>query len=453
MNKARWVSATAGAAMIAATLVLPAAGVAYASGNGNVTGNGNVGLLSGNTINAPISVPVNLCGISLGIIGFANSGCEGGASSNVSTDPSGGGNGGGGNNGNGNVVGNGNVGIVSGNTVTAPVSAPVNVCAVSGSVGGYTNSDCKGGAHSNVTLGNGGGNDDGNGGTNGNGNVTGIGNVSGLSGNTITAPVSAPINLCSISLALLGFSNSGCEGGATSNVTTGTQGNNGNVTGIGNVGLGSGNTITAPISAPVNVCSVSVAVAGFANSGCKGGSSSCIGQDCNQPSCHGDNCTPCEGQMCQCHGDNCTPCEGQMCQCHGDNCTPCEGQMCHCHGDNCTPCEGQMCHCHGNECTCHGDHCTPPSCHGDHCTPPGGCHGSSCTPPGGCQANCTPPVTPPHGTNPGTTTVTNATGPVSSGLPTTGADLLLLGVAAIGTVGVGAGAVTLTRRRRNSTIS
>ena len=42
MNKARWVSATAGAAMIAATLVLPAAGVAYASGNGNVTGNGNV---------------------------------------------------------------------------------------------------------------------------------------------------------------------------------------------------------------------------------------------------------------------------------------------------------------------------------------------------------------------------------------------------------------------------
>ena len=43
MNKARWVSATAGAAMIAATLALPAAGVAYASGNGNVTGNGNVG--------------------------------------------------------------------------------------------------------------------------------------------------------------------------------------------------------------------------------------------------------------------------------------------------------------------------------------------------------------------------------------------------------------------------
>jgi hypothetical protein len=424
MNKARWVSATAGAAMIAATLVLPAAGVAYASGNGNVTGNGNVGLLSGNTVNAPISVPVNLCGVSLGIIGFANSGCEGGASSNVSTQQSG--NDGGGDNGNGNVTGIGNVGLGSGNTVTAPVSAPVNVCAVSGSVGGYTNSGCQGGAHSNVTLGNGGGKGGGGndgGGNNGNGNVTGIFNISGASGNTITAPVSAPVNLCSISLALLGFSNSGCEGGATTNVTTAQQGSNGNVTGIGNVGLGSGNTITAPVSAPVNVCSVSVAVAGFANSGCKGGA------EVNPPSCQGDNCTPPS-----CQGDQCPPCQGQMCHCQGNQCT--------CHGDNCTP-PG-----------CQGSDCTPPGgCQGNSCTPPGGCQGS-CTPPGGCQASCTPPGTPPHGTGPGsTTTVTSATAPVTSSLPTTGADLLLLGVAAVGTVGVGAGAVALTRRRRSSTIS
>ncbi len=397
MNKARWVSATAGAAMIAATLVLPAAGVAYASGNGNVTGNGNVGLLSGNTIDAPISVPVNLCGVSLGIIGFGNSGCQGGASSNVST-PSGG-NGGGGNggtNGNGNVVGNGNIGVGSGNTITAPISAPVNVCAVSGSVGGYTNSDCQGGAHSNTTLGNGGGNGGGgNGGTNGNGNVTGIGNVSALAGNTITAPISAPVNLCSISLALLGFGNSGCQGGATTNVTTAQQGSNGNVTGIGNVGVGSGNTVNAPISVPVNVCSVSLGVLGFANSGCQGGAvvnppvqpnPQCRGLDCN-PGCQGADCNP---------------------GCHGADCNP-------------------------------------------------SCHGADCNPPGNCQHNCTPGNNGnPNGGNPNgtqTTTVTNATAPVSGGLPTTGADLLLLGVAAIGTVGVGAGAITLTRRRRNSTVS
>jgi hypothetical protein len=202
MNKARWVSATAGAAMVAATLVLPAAGVAYASGNGNVTGNGNVSVLSGNTLDAPISLPVNLCGVSLGIVGFANSGCEGGAA-------------------------------------------------------------------------------------------------------------------------------------------------------------------------------------------------------VNPPVCTGNNCGP------SCHGDDCGP------SCHGDDCNP----------------------------GCHGDHCNPPGCHGNNCGP--GCQGSHCAPGGNPGGN-------PNGTGPGTTTtVTNATGPVSGSLPTTGADLLLLGVAAVGTIGVGAGAVTLARRRRN----
>jgi len=82
-----------------------------------------------------------------------------------------------------------------------------------------------------------------------------------------------------------------------------------------------------------------------------------------------------------------------------------------------------------------------PNCHGDDCGP--GCQGSHCAPGGNPGGN-------PNGTGPGTTTtVTNATGPVSGSLPTTGADLLLLGVAAVGTIGVGAGAVTLARRRRN----
>jgi LPXTG-motif cell wall-anchored protein len=34
MKKVRWVSATAGTALVAATFALPGAGVAYASGNG-----------------------------------------------------------------------------------------------------------------------------------------------------------------------------------------------------------------------------------------------------------------------------------------------------------------------------------------------------------------------------------------------------------------------------------
>jgi ChpA-C len=62
MKKVRWVSATAGAALVAAMFALPGAGAAYASDNGNTTGNGNVLVLSGNSITAPVSVPVNLCG-------------------------------------------------------------------------------------------------------------------------------------------------------------------------------------------------------------------------------------------------------------------------------------------------------------------------------------------------------------------------------------------------------
>ena len=91
-----------------------------------------------------------------------------------------------------------------------------------------------------------------------------------------------------------------------------------------------------------------------------------------------------------------------------------------------------------------GDDCGP-SCHGNDCGL--GCQGSQCAPAGNPGGN-------PNGTGPGTTTtVTNATGPVNGSLPTTGADLLLLGVAAVGTIGVGAGAVTLARRRRNGEAS
>jgi hypothetical protein len=137
---------------------------------------------------------------------------------------------------------------------------------------------------------------------------------------------------------------------------------NGNVTGNGNVSVLSGNIIDAPISLPVNLCGVSLGIVGFANSGCQGGAA------VNPPACTGNDCRP-------------------------------------------------------------------------------GCQGSHCAPGGNPGGN-------PNGTGPGTTTtVTNATGPVNGTLPTTGADLLLLGVAAVGTIGVGAGAVTLARRRRNGEAS
>jgi len=258
MKKVRWVPAAAGTALVAAAFALPGAGVAYAAGpDGNVLGNGNLGIVSGNTVTAPVSVPINLCGVSVALLGGASSGCTGGAS--TSTDVSGSD----GTAGNGNTTGDDNLGIGSGNTVTAPVSVPVNICGVSAAVAGFANGGCAGGAQASTTTGSAGS------GT-GNGNVTGNGDPSVLSGNTITAPVSAPVNVCGVSLGLLGFSNSGCAGGATTAVTDLPGDSNGNTVGNDDPSILSGNTITAPVSVPVNVCGVSLAVLGFSSAACQG---------------------------------------------------------------------------------------------------------------------------------------------------------------------------------------
>jgi ChpA-C len=195
MKKARWISAAIGTAVLTAGFVLPA-GAAFASGP---SGNGNSGLLSvlsGNDATAPLSVPINVCGVAVALLGGSNAGCQGGASSNTIANGTNGGS------------FDGNAGLISagsGNNLTAPITAPLNVCGVA--VGGVATSGCKGGSHSNTII---------NGGTGGdfNGNAGGI---SAVSGNSLTAPVSIPVNLCGISVALVGFSNAACQGGSFSN--------------------------------------------------------------------------------------------------------------------------------------------------------------------------------------------------------------------------------------------
>ncbi len=46
---------------------------------GNVTGNYNVSALSGNNVQIPVQMPVDICGNALAILGFANASCVGGA--------------------------------------------------------------------------------------------------------------------------------------------------------------------------------------------------------------------------------------------------------------------------------------------------------------------------------------------------------------------------------------
>ena len=46
---------------------------------GNVTGIANLSLASGNNIELPVNLPINICGAAVSILGFSNAGCQGGA--------------------------------------------------------------------------------------------------------------------------------------------------------------------------------------------------------------------------------------------------------------------------------------------------------------------------------------------------------------------------------------
>jgi hypothetical protein len=430
MNKARWVSAAAGTAVLVAGLALPA-GAAFADGPSGDGNSGVLSVLSGNDVNAPVSLPVDVCGVAVSLLGGANAGCAGGAASNTVIG-----------NGGGSGGGNGNAGVISagsGNTVNLPVSVPVSVCGVSGAAAGFSNSGCKGGAASNTVIG-------GANGGSGNGNS---GDISALSGNTVNAPISAPADVCGIAVALLGFSNASCVGGAASNTVIGNGGGNGGSGNgnSGNISALSGNTVNTPVSVPVSVCGVSAAVAGFANSGCKGGAASntviggsggsgngnsggvslLSGNTVNAPvSVPVSVCGIAVGVLgfsnATCQGgsfSNVTPPPNG-----GGQPTPCPTPPPTC---TCTPPPGHHKHHHPH---------TPPS------TPP---TSPPSTPPGG----GTPPGnggTPPGNQGGGTTTT------VPGSLPITGADLLGMGLAAVGAIGVGGTALVVARRRRNSEV-
>ena len=46
---------------------------------GNIVRNGNIPILSGNNVQIPVQVPVDICGNAVGLLGFANASCVGGA--------------------------------------------------------------------------------------------------------------------------------------------------------------------------------------------------------------------------------------------------------------------------------------------------------------------------------------------------------------------------------------
>lgn len=178
-----WARRTAGAAMFTASFVAAGAGTTGLAFAGTTSGNNSIG--GGNQVSAPVSVPVNVCGNALALLGGAFAGCQGGAWTQ-------------GGEGSGGSTTSGNHSIGGGNQVSAPVDAPVNVCG--NAAGGWVLAGCQGGAF--VTR-----SDD-------SASQVTSGNHSIGGGNQVKLPVRIPVNVCGNAVAVLGGAAAGCEGGA-----------------------------------------------------------------------------------------------------------------------------------------------------------------------------------------------------------------------------------------------
>ncbi|MEV5612919.1 chaplin family protein [Streptomyces sp. NPDC052225] len=129
-------------------------GYAHADSGANGSASDSPGVVSGNAVQVPVDVPVNLCGNTVNVIGLLNP-AAGNSCANTSDDggsgsqqPSGGGAQAGGHT-------SDSPGVGSGNHVQVPVDVPVNACGNSINVGGVGNpasgNDCSNGGGSTTT--------------------------------------------------------------------------------------------------------------------------------------------------------------------------------------------------------------------------------------------------------------------------------------------------------------
>ncbi|MCZ7460999.1 chaplin [Streptomyces sp. WMMC940] len=115
---------------------LAAAGAAHADSGAQGSAAGSPGLISGNAVQIPVHVPVNVCGNTVNVIGLLN------PAVGNSCENEGNGGGGDGATGGGAVAGasaNDSPGVLSGNAVQLPVDVPVNVTGNSVNVVGIGN--------------------------------------------------------------------------------------------------------------------------------------------------------------------------------------------------------------------------------------------------------------------------------------------------------------------------
>jgi hypothetical protein len=97
------------------------------------------------------------------------------------------------------------------------------------------------------------------------------GNVGALNGTQALVPIQAPVNLCGNAVAVAGFAGAGCEGGSAASLDDEWSFHHFQQATGGNLGVGNGTQVAAPIQVPVNVCGNAVGVLGAAKAGCEGG--------------------------------------------------------------------------------------------------------------------------------------------------------------------------------------
>lgn len=117
---------TAAAALVAAAFTAFGAAPSFA----DTTTSGDGSTAGGNQAQAPISVPINVCGNSVAILGEAAAQCK--DSSATVNDPTG----------PGDTTTSGDNSTGGGNQAQAPVSAPVNICGNAIAAGGKAASQC-----------------------------------------------------------------------------------------------------------------------------------------------------------------------------------------------------------------------------------------------------------------------------------------------------------------------
>jgi hypothetical protein len=244
---------------------LPADSGSGAGASATSTVKDSKGILSGNTVQIPIDLGLNLCTNQVGVGAVGNhvapSACGGsnaaggsksGSSATASTSHSG--------------------VILSGNTIQAPVNAPLEVCGNQAIAIGLKNT-----VHGTTCPAPGSG--DGAGSTGGGAKATAVTDHSGgiLSGNIIQAPVNLPINACGNQANVIAakdkLSGSDCSTNPTGSNTYG--GSSATAVVLHSGGLGSGNVVQTPINVPINACGNQANVIGLDN---RDGGSTCVNE-------------------------------------------------------------------------------------------------------------------------------------------------------------------------------